>query len=1088
MKTQLPYALMKAALAQVLLMVTLTAVVVASPLKKKEIARDESSEFQAALSVSGKIVDETGEALPGVNIIEKGTTNGTSSDSDGRFTIGVKDPSSVLIFSFIGYKPLEIPVGAQTEISVTLAPDINSLEEVVVVGYGIQKKASLTGAVADVGNQTLNAVAVGDATQRLQGRIAGVTVTGNNAPGSTSTVRVRGYGSLGNNNPLYIIDGIPRTDMDNINPNDIESMTVLKDASSSAIYGSRAANGVIVITTKSGKEGTTKLTFDTRIGVQNKINRPDLMNSEEIGQNLWQKYRNMGLTPGGAGWGDVQFGNGANPVLPDYIIPAGRKNGEVDESTYTYPNPYNAITKTNKGETDWYEAVFAPAPVQEYNMSLSGGNNGSNYAISAGYLNQLGLLNYRGDDINSPTKNGFKRYSLRSNADIKVNDWLKIGPRLSATFGNLKGTMDPGVVNTTLTMNPLIPLYDIRGNFAGSKAPATGNGQNPVASIIRNKDDYTHTLILQGSMYAQATLWKSLTLKSTIGVSYNTANSNDRTLMNPEFNQAQLIDRLERNSSFQYQYNWTNTINYVKSIGGHNFNVLVGTEAIDRRSETLMGGRSTFAFTDLDYMVLAAGERDVINGGTFDQSRLFSYFGRFNYDFKDKYLFEAVVRRDGSSRFIGDYRWGTFPAFSAGWRIKSEAFMDAVSWVDDLKLRAGWGINGNDNVGNYNAYTTFFANGNESYYNISGANRTTSVAGLHKSFYGNPGGRWETNVATNFGIDASLFNSRLDVTIDVYSRRTTDMLYPDQRPGTWGQINLPNINIGEMKNTGIDLMLGYRGQIGSELKYSVSANVTHFRNEVVKLNNNPNEQRFANPIEANFNTVTQAGMPLNTFYGYVVDGIFNTAEEVAAHAKAFPNIAGADTYSRPGVFKFRDVNEDGVINTSDRTFIGDGYPDLSYGINIDLKYKNFDFSSFFQGVSGRQIINNAKRVMLFIRNDGNYLRERLYQSWTPERYAAGDKITLPITINNDANMQLPSSFFVEDGDYIRMKNIQLGYTLPSSVLSKIKLKGLRVYIQASNVFTITKYTGLDVEVNETGIGDTVYPTARVFMGGLNFDL
>lgn len=1078
MKTQLLFALMKSTLAQVLLMVTLTSVVIASP----------DNNNLPALTVSGKVVDEAGDVMPGVNIIEKGTTNGTSSDATGRFTLEVQDANSVLVFSFIGYKPKEVTVGAQTDLSVTLDPDISSLEEVVVVGYGIQKKASLTGSVSDVGNQVLNQVAVGDATQRLQGRVAGVTVTGNNAPGAVATVRVRGYGSLGNNNPLYIIDGIPRTDMDNINPNDIESMTVLKDASSSAIYGSRAANGVIVITTKSGKEGVTRLTFDTRVGVQNKVNRPDLMNSEEIGQNLWQKYKNLGLTQGGAGWGDVQYGNGAQPVLPDYIIPAGGKNGNVNENAYTYPNPYNAITRANKGDTDWYDAVFAPAPVQEYNLTLSGGSNGSNYAISGGYLNQLGILNYKGDERNAATQSGYKRYSLRTNADIKVNDWLKIGPRLSAVFGNQKGTVDPGIVNTTLTMHPIIPLYDIRGNFAGSKAPATGNGQNPVASLIRNKEDYIHSLILQGSVYAQATLWKALTLKTTVGVSYNTANQLDRTLMNPEFNQAQLIDRLDRSSSFQYQYNWTNTVNYMKSVGSHNFSALIGTEAIDRRLETLTAGRSTFAFTDLDYMVINAGERDVINGGTFDQSKLFSYFGRFNYDFNGKYLFEAVVRRDGSSRFIGDYRWGTFPAFSAGWRIKDESFMDNITWLDDLKLRAGWGINGNDNVGNYNAYNTFIGNGNESYYNITGANRTSSVAGIHKSFYGNPEGRWETNVATNFGIDASLFKGKLDVTIDVYSRRTTDMLYPDQRAGTWGQVNLPNINIGEMKNTGIDIMIGHRGQVGSDFSYSVSTNLTHFRNEVVKLNNNPNEQRFTNPIEANFNTVTTAGMPLNTFYGYVVDGLFNTAEEVAAHAKAFPNIAGVDTYSRPGVFKFRDVNGDGIINTNDRTYIGNGYPDLSYGLNIDLKYKNFDFSSFFQGVVGRDIINNAKRVMLFIRNDGNYLRERLYESWTPERYANGEKITLPITINTDANMQLPSTFFVEKGDYLRMKNVQLGYTLPQSVLSKIKLNGLRVYVQASNVFTITKYTGLDVEVNETGIGDTVYPTARVIMAGLNFDL
>lgn len=1041
------------------------------------------------VSVSGKVTDDAGQTLPGVNILEKGTTNGTTTDVDGRFALTVQDGNSVLVISFIGYQTLEIPVGTQTELLVSLAPDVKALDEVVIVGYGIQKKASLTGAVASVSAEELNAVAVGDATSRLQGRVAGVTVTGNNQPGGTATVRIRGYGSLGNNNPLYVIDGIPRTSMDNINPNDIESMTVLKDASSSAIYGSRAANGVIVVTTKSGKEGLPRLSLDVRLGMQKKTNSPDLMNSGEIGQNLWQKYKNMGLVQGGTGWGDVQYGFGAEPVVPDYIFPAGKMDGEVDESTYNYPFPYNAITRANKGETDWYEAIFAPAPLEEYNLSLSGGNAGSNYSVSAGYLNQLGLINYKGDSRNGPTKNGFKRYSLRSNADIKVNNWLKVGPRLSATFNNRSGITNADPAAGVLTLHPILPIYDINGNFAGSKTPATGNGRNQVAELIRSKDDYLNELILQGSIYAQATIKKDLTFRTMAGVSYNTENEMDRILIDPEWNQTSLVSRLERASNFGFQYNWINTLNYMKTLNdAHNINVLAGTEALDNRSESLEGARSTFAFTDVDFMVLNAGEKDITNAGTFGQSRLFSYFARLNYDYKGKYLFEAVVRRDASSRFVGKYRWGTFPAFSAGWRIKGESFMDGVSWVDDLKVRVGWGTNGNDNVGNYNAYSTYVANGTESYYNISGSSRSSSVAGFHKSFLGNESGRWETNVAKNIGVDASLFNSRLEVTLDLYNRVTTDMLYNDSRPGTWGQVNLPNINIGEMKNTGFDLMLTYRGEAGGDFRYAINTNFTHFKNEVVKLNDNPDEQRFGNSVEASFNTVTQAGMPLNTFYGYVVEGIFNTPEEVAAWPKFNPNIAGVDVYSRPGVFKYKDVNEDGKITPLDRTFIGDGYPDLSYGLNIDLQYRNWDFSAFVQGVYGRDIINNAKRNILFVRQDGNYLRQRLYESWTQERYENGEKITLPITLNNDANMSLPNSFFVEDGDYIRMKNIQLGYTIPSSVLSRLKLQSVRLYVQASNLFTLTKYSGLDVEVNETGIDGSVYPTPRVLVCGLNLRL
>ncbi len=1039
--------------------------------------------------VRGKVTDSKGNALIGVTVKLKGAATGASTDVQGDYSIQVADDKGILVFTYLGYKSMEIAVNRQSTVNAELEDDNQQLEEIVVVAYGTQKKASVTGAVASIGSEDLNAVAVGDAASRLQGRIAGVTVTTSNIPGGTATVRVRGYGSLGNNNPLYVIDGIPRTDMDNINPNDIESMTVLKDASSSAIYGSRAANGVIVVTTKGGKEGQTRLNFDARIGMQDKTNSPELMNSEEIGLNLWQKYKNMGLVQGGTGWGNVQYGNGAAPVVPDYIFPAGKMTGQVDESTYTWPAPYNAITKANKGETDWYEAIFSPAPLEDYNLSISGGNAGNVYSVSAGYMNQKGIVNYGGDAINAGTHSGFKRYSLRSNTDIKVNNWLKIGPRLSATYLDRAGLLSGAPAGDVLTLHPILPIYDIKGNFAGSKTPATGNGTNQVANLIRNKDDYDRGLILQGSTYAQAGITKDLLFRTMLGVSYNTGNSHDRSLVDPEFNQTALVSRLNTTSDISLQYNWINTLNYMKTIrANHNINVLLGSEALDNRNESVAGARSTFAFTDLNYMVLNAGEKDITNAGTYNQSRLFSYFGRLNYDYKGKYLLEGVIRRDASSRFVGKYRWGTFPAFSAGWRISEEPFMDKVSWLDDLKLRLGWGTNGNDNVGNYNAYSTYIANGNESYYNISGSSRSSSAAGFHQSSVGNEQGRWETNVAKNIGLDMSMFKSRLEVTLDVYERVTSDMLYNDSRPATWGQVNLPNINIGEMKNTGVDLILTYRGQAGRDFSYSINTNLSHFRNEVVKLNNNPKEQRFGNAVEASFSTVTQAGKPLNTFYGYVVEGIFNTPAEVASWPKFNPNLAGVDVYSMPGVFKYKDVNQDGKITPLDRTFLGDGYPDLSYGLNLDLKYKAWDMTTFVQGVTGRNIVNNAKRGILFVRSDGNYLKSRLYESWTPERYASGAKITLPITINNDANMSLPNSFFVEDGDYLRMKNVQLGYTVPATALSKVKMQGLRVYLQATNLFTATKYSGMDVEVNETGIDGSVYPTPRIIVFGFNMKL
>ncbi len=878
--------------------------------------------------------------------------------------------------------------------------------------------------------------------------------------------------------------------MDNINPNDIESMTVLKDASSSAIYGSRAANGVIVVTTKRGKGGQPTLSLDVRYGIQEKTNHPDLMNSQEAGENLWQKFINMGLKPGDPGWGNTQYGFGQKPTVPDYILPAGKMQGQVDENTYTWPTPYNAITKTNKGETDWYEKIFIKAPIQEYNLAVSGGVAGkSNYAISAGYMDQKGIVNYGGDAFNGPTNSGFKRYSLRSNSDVQVNDWAKIGVSLSSTYIDLKGTLGSAPVSTVLTLNPLLPIYDIRGNFAGSKTPATGNGRNAVAELIRNDDDYTHRLLLQASPYAQISFTRNLIFKSLFGVTFDESKSLDRVLVDPEWNQTSLVSSLTSSSNSGLQFNWVNTLNYLKTLkDNHNFNVLIGTEAVNNSSQFVTGSRSTFAFTNLDYMVLSAGQKDVTNSGSFDQNRLFSYFGRLNYDYKGKYLLEGVVRRDASSRFVGKYRWGTFPAFSAGWRISQEHFMENINWLNDLKLRVGWGKNGNDNVGNYNAYTTFIANGNESYYNISGSSRSSSTAGMHQSTLGNLNGRWETSIARNIGLDVLLIQSKFEASLDVYSRSTTDMLYSDSKPATWGEVNLPNVNIGEMKNTGFDLMLTYRGKAGKDFNFTINANLSHYKNQVVKLNGNPNEIRFGNATEASFNTATVTGKPLESFYGYIVEGIFNTQEEVAKSPKFNPNIAGVDVYSMPGVFKFKDVNGDGKITPLDRTFLGDGYPNLSYGVNIGLNYKNWDLDMFLQGLQGRKIINNISRGMLFIRSDGNYLRKRLYESWTPERYANGSKITVPITINNDANMQLPSTYFIENGDYARMKNIQLGYILNSKVLTKMKVNNLRVYFQASNLFTITKYSGLDPEVTEQGIDNSVYPTSRFFMFGFNMKL
>jgi TonB-linked SusC/RagA family outer membrane protein len=1048
----------------------------------------------AQKSISGKVTDESGSSVPGVSVIVKGTTTGTITDIDGKYSLTVPSSAQALTFSFIGMITTEVLIEQNKVINVTMKSETFGVEEVVVVGYGTQQKKTLTGAVATVGDSELRGTPDANAASRMQGRVAGVTITSDNSPGGDATVRVRGIGSVNNNDPLFIIDGVPSAGgMTSLNSNDIETMTVLKDASSSAIYGVRAANGVIIVTTKRGSAGKTKISFDARYGVQNITNQLNLMNTQQYGDMTWLEFKNAGLKQGDAGWTSQQYGSGATPVIPDYIIPTG-KVGSIDESLYNYPN--NLITKANKTGTNWSDVIFHPAPIQEYNLAMSGGSEKGNYAFSAGYMKQDGTLKMT----------DFERFSLRSNADAKIGDWLQIGESLGATYSDrvlgFTNNDEGNPISQLYRMQPIVPVYDIKGNFAGTQAKGTGNGANPLANLVRNKDDYQRDLRILGTAYAQVNFLKNFSFKTLIGADYISSRIQDRTLRNPEFAEAIAADALSQTYNGTLQWNWSNTLNFKKKFADvHNLNVLVGSEAVSYNFDNLVGSRSTYAFTNTDYMILNSGEADQASSGYFDESKTFSYFGRLNYDYKGKYLLEGVVRRDASSRFNKANRWGTFPAFSAGWRISEEEFMKNVSWIQDLKLRAGWGKTGNDNVGGYyNSYSTYRASVDESFYSMTGSAAKTD-AGFHKYKLGNPDGRWEANATTNLGVDATFLNKKLEINLDVYQKVTTDMLYNQQLPSTWGYLVLPAVNIGEMKNTGLDLMLTYHGKVGNDFKFDVRGNISHYKNEVVKLNANPNEKLYGPQLRQIDYTVSMAGQPISSFYGYVVEGIFNTAAEVAAHPKYNPDINGNDSYSKPGVFKYKDISgpagiPDGKITSDDRTIIGSPHPDFTYGLNLDFTFKSWDMTMFFQGSQGNQLINYVNRWTLFNNFSGNRDVRRLTESWTAARYGNGSKITLPMAILDDAVMQQNSSFFVEDGSYLRMKNLQIGYTLPASIASKLKIERCRVYVQATNLFTVTKYSGLDPEIRMTqanadrgmGIDEGVYPTSRIFMIGLNINL
>lgn len=1031
-----------------------------------------------AVEVKGRIVDDSGNPIEGVTVKIKGKTTAVMTAADGYFTISA-DADDVLEISMVGYESYTISIDGKTELDTVKLKNVASgLDEVVVVGYATQKKASLVGAVATISSDDIAVMPDANVASRLQGRVSGVTVTNNNSPGGTPSVRIRGFGSINNNDPLYVIDGVPATEgLASINPNDVESMTVLKDASSAAIYGSRASNGVILITTKRGKSGAPKLTFSSRLGTQWNKNKMDVLSPQEMGELSWLQYRNDGLQVGDIAWGNPMFGYGANPVIPDYILPVGRMEGDplVDESLYQWPRPYYGIIKANKTGTDWYDVITNPNPlIQEYNIGVTGGTEKTSYSFSFGYADQNGILKHT----------GFKRYSLRSNVDARVTSWLRFGEALGVSFTDHNGISnnnDLNPVSLAARTSTMMPVTDIRGNWAG--------GWNPMALLYRNKDDYSRRLRVLGNAYGEATIIDGLVFKSLVGIDLNSTRGMDRNLIMYESTDAAASHVLTQVYNGGLQYNWDNTINYNKSIGDHHLNVLAGTSVVSSFAESLQGSRSTYALTDLDYMVLDAGEKDQASNGLFDEWYTFSYFGRLNYDYKGKYLLEAVMRRDGSSRFSETNRWGTFPAVAVGWRLSKEAFMQNIDWVSDLKIRAAYGENGNDNVGNYNIYSTYRANMFEAYYNISGSSTTTSQAGFRKYRLGNPAAKWETTTTINFGLDASLFDNRLELTLDVFDRRTKDMLYPDSKPATFGLVELPSVNIGEMQNKGFDGSIGYRDNIGKDFSFNVQANFSHYKNKVISLNGKPGEIRLGSTLRNSQYNATMAGNPISFYYGYIVDGIFNSQDDIDKHPKYNPDVNGIDTYSKPGMFKYRDTNGDGIITAADRTMMGNPHPKFTYGLNVDLKYKNWDVTMFFQGVQGNQLLN-------YLLWDGfAYVntKRHLYESWTVDRYANGDKITMPIITRDVTQLHLPNSAYLEDGSFFRMKSLTVGYSLPSEFASRLKMRGARLYAQTTNLFTITNYTGLDPEVTPLnnltlGIDNGVYPTSQTFMIGLDINL
>lgn len=1074
----------------IILLLILGTVQVSAAKNKRDTAKKTGTEMQQK-QVTGKIVDSDGNALPGVNIIEKGTTNGAISDANGGFAMNVSSPNAVLAFSFIGFVTQEVTVGTQTSINITLHTLATALDEVVVVGYSTQVRKSLTGAISTVSAAELAESAATNPMTRLQGKVAGVTIMNQHTPGEGSTIRIRGVTTINNSNPLYVVDGVPGG---SYSPNDVENITIMKDAAAQAIYGARAANGVVLITTKAGKKNQkVSMTVNVRQGFNKPPEYYDLLNTQEWADMLWIQAKNAGLPVGvptdPKNYSHPQFGNGAEPVIPDYLYPAKTFEGNPLADMSLYDNLMAVrdgddtylITKTNKTGTDWYGEVTRNSPIKEYTMDIAGGSANTTYSFMLGYTKDEGIFEYT----------GFERYNGRVNISSSPAKWIDLGTTLGIVYSNDYGHQtdngETSMISYSYRLPPMVPVYDASGTtYAGSRPSGMGNGNNTRFLLDKNQYDFWKQMNFSGTAFLKLNLLKGLSVKSLIGINQYSYLQEDLTFVEIAHSERQTYDGFAKNSGNGINWTWSNTLEYSLVAGSHTIKAIVGSEAYDNTSTSEAASRAEYPFLDPNYMTLNTGLRSIANSDGNSAYSLFSLFGRINYTFADKYLLEAVVRRDGSSRF-GNDKYGVFPAFSLGWRVTEESFMASTSsWLNELKLRLGYGIVGNDQMGNYNSYTQFaYSEGNASY-GMSGVNTTMSNVGFSQTTFGNPDVKWETTTTTNIGIDATLFKN-LTVMFDVWQRNTDDMLYQKQLPLVLGTATRPSINIGSMKNTGFDFELGYgNSALNGDLTYGIDFNISHYKNEVTKLTDVEADFIQGGLNREKYYTRTQTGRAYPEFFGYIVDGIFETQAEADAYPKIFGGVN-----NKPGYFIYRDVDGNGLVDAADRTYIGSPHPDFTAGLSINLGYKGFSFSTTLYTVVGNEIANYVSRWIDYIQFECAKSHRRLYESWgSPYLNGDNSKATMPIILANDTYHQEPSTAFLEGGSFLRMKSLRIGYDF--NKLLKNKVGTLQLYFQASNLFTIAGYSGLDPELAVSGMSMGVdagaWPTTQQFLFGITLGI
>lgn len=973
--------------------------------------------FAQQITVQGVVKDQTGETVIGASVMEKGTTNGTITGIDGDFSLNMS-PNGTLVVSFVGYKTQEVQVKGQKQLQVVLSEDAEMLDEVVVIGYGTMKKSDLTGAVSSIGNKDIKDSPVSNLGQAIQGKISGVQIVDAGKPGDNVSIKIRGLGSINNCDPLVVIDGVP-TDLglSSLNMTDVERLDVLKDASATAIYGSRGANGVVMITTKRGTEGKGKLAVSANYSFQNATNVPSLLNAAQYAE-----------------------------LSNDMMVNSGRN-----------PNPEWANPSELGAGTDWMDELLRTGVMQNYTVSYSGGNEKSHYYVSGGFLDQSGIVK----SVN------YRRFTFQSNSDAQVLKWLKFSNNITFSADTKKsGSYNIG---DALKALPIYPVKNEDGSWSGPDGNSEwyGSTRNPIGPTELNKSQ-TDGYNFLANLTAELTFTKWLKFKSTFGYDAKFWFIDNFT---PKYNwkptPTEETSRYKSdNKSFTYL--WDNYFLFDHTFAEkHRVGLMAGMSAQWNTNDYLNAQKNVFMFDNVHEM--DNGEEMYAIGGNETEWALLSYMARVNYSYEDRYLLTATIRRDGSSRFGKKHRWGTFPSVSVAWRASQEKWFPKNDYINDLKVRAGYGVTGSQaSVGNY----SYLASYNTSVYpfGISSGNQTALVS----STLANPYIHWEEVAQTNIGFDASLFNSRVMFSFDAYLKETRDMLVKASIPITSGfeDTTTTYTNAGKVRNQGIEMSL-HTINLTGELGWETNLTATYNKNKIKDLNSDV--PYYINQINNSYVTMLAKDYPINVFYGYVTDGIFQNQSEVNTHAVQ----PGAE----PGDIRFRDLNNDGVINDSDRTVIGNPNPSWLFSMNNSLSYKGFELSVFLQGIAGNKIYNANNIDNTGMAAAYNQTTDVL-KRWQGE----GTSNSMPRAVFGDPNQNTRvSDRFVENGSYLRLKNITLSYTFPKQWLQKTQIENARLSLSCENVATITGYSGFDPEVGINGIDQNRYPISRTFSLGLNFN-